>query len=397
MEDNKLAPRFSRFQNVVLCSITLIFVLFIGLFIPNKYRFMGVIVFLLGLPLIGITVVSTAKKLSVLHCLNVWISIISTAILFLLVPAIMTISYFSHLNDYRTSIPSDNCIQFRINANVKKTGGSGNVGNEWSYKHAINSNQFKSGEIIELNIKNPFTITSTITENDDINDVGTTTSGEYSFSVFGNYSEEIVITNSVRVDERGGRRNSGAYALFSVEYTINRVLPEDYSFFDVYFFTESQTENSFLWGVLFLGLGSLLFIAILFYAYKKRMIKIESERKAEEERKFQAEKRAFIAYLDGRSLRDVAGVPESIRYENGIPVDNNNAEYGSFTVYLSHNGKCYHGQKGCSSAYLPTHFFKAKQHYKPCSKCCYRYYDIPEWHEKYMSLKVSAQKFGIEE
>ncbi len=398
MKDKNLTPRFSRFQYVVLCVISLIFMFFIMLLIHDKNCFREVIVFLLGGPLIGIVVVSTSKNLSILHKkTNAWIDINFTAILFLLAPAIMIFTYYSHLNDYRTSIPSNNCIPFCINANVKRIEGSGSVGNDWNYKHAINSNPFKSGGIVELNIRNPFTITSTFTENDAIDDVGTTTSEEYSFSEFGDYTEEIVITDSVRVDERGGRSNSGSYVVFSIEYTLNRVLPEDYSFFDVYFFAKSKPENSFLRGILFLGLGSILFIAILFYISKKRMIQFEIERKREEERQFQAEKRAFISSLDGRSLRDVAGVPTYIRYENGVPIDNNDAEYGSFTVFLSHSGKCFHGKKGCSSAFLPTHYFIAKQHYKPCSKCGCRYYDIPEWHVKYLTLKKSAQKFGIEE
>ena len=397
MKYNNHPQKYSRFQYAVLCAIALGFVFFITRFIPDKYRFAKTMVFLLGVPLICIVVISTTKSFSVLRNINAWISIVFTAILVLLVPAMMTVSYYSHLNDYRTSIPSNNCIPFRINANVKKTGGSGTVGNDWRYNHTINNIPFKNGEIVELNINNPFTITSTITENDAIDDVGTVTSEEYHFGESEDYTEEIVITNSVRVDERGGRNNSGAYAVFSVKYSINRVLPEDCSFFDVYFFTERQTDRFVLWVILFLGLGSILFIVFLLYANKRRKIELEAERKAEEERQFQAEKSAFIASLEGRNLRDVAGVPAHIRYKNGLPVDNNDTEYGSFTVYLSHNGKCFHGKKGCSSAYLPTHYFTAKRHYKPCTKCGYRYYDIPEWHVKYMALKLSAQKYEIEE
>ena len=358
--------------------------------------------------------------------MNNWKSIILTTILVLLIPAIMTVAYFFHLNDYLTSIPANNCVSCRIMASVKKTGGSGSVGNEWCYYHAINSTSFKDGEIVEINTKKPFTITSTIIESDSIDDIGKTTSNKFYFGKSGDYTEDIVVTNSVRVDERGGRKNSGAYALFSVNYVIKRVLPRDYAFFNVYFFTENQSVKNFLWGILFLEVGTISFIAFLFYAnnkrelqleaarkaeeeerraeqelrlqaQKERELQLEAERKAEEERQFQAKKSAFISSLEGRSLRDVAGVPVHIRYKNGFPVDNNDAEYGSFTVYLSRNGKCFHGKKGCSSAYLPAHYFTAKQKYIPCSKCNCRYHSIPAWHTKYMDLKFSAQLYGIEE
>ena len=139
------------------------------------------------------------------------------------------------------------------------------------------------------------------------------------------------------------------------------------------------------------------YIVFIIYSGKQKALRLEAERKAEEEQKFQAEKRAFIARLGGKSLRDAAGVPSHITYKNGKPVDNNNAEFGTFTVYLSNSGKCFHRYKGCCSAYRPTHLFTAKQLYKPCSKCSAHYYSIPEWHTRYLALKAEAHKYGIEE
>lgn len=317
---------YNGIQSLILWTIATLFILFITLFIPDKHRVVEVLIFLIGVPLMGILVVSTAINLRLLYNLDVWKSIIGTAIVVLLIPSIMTVIYYSHYNSYLTAIPENNRVAFRITADVKYTGGSGNVGNEWLYKHAINNTAFEDGEIVEVNVREPFIITSTITEIDGIDDIGLSTSEEYHFKKQSDYTEELVITNSVKVVERGGRKNSGAYATFSVKYHINRVLPADFTFFDVYFFADNQTERVLLWGVLFLGLGSILYVVFLIRAGKKREDQLAIERKAEEERKFQSERNAFITRLGGKRLRDVAGVPLNITYRDGKPVDNNNSE-----------------------------------------------------------------------
>ena len=396
MKSSNQDTGYNGFQQLILWSIIPLFLLFFTLFAPDNIA-VKILIFVIGIPLIGLAVVFTSSNLSLLYSFSAWKSIICSAILFLLIPAIMTATYYSHHNTYLTSAPSDNLISLRITADVKRTGGSGSLGDELSYKHEINNTSFKTGEVVEISTKKPFTITSTITEYDDVSDVGTTTSREYTLGRSGDYSEEISLSNNVKVAERGGRKNSGAYATFSVKYVISRVLPKDCTFFDIYFFTNNENESIFLWGVLLLGIGCIAFIAFVIYSGKKREAQLEAEKKAEEERKFQEEKRAFIASLRGRRLRDAAGVPPHIVYQNGKPIDNNNAEYGTFTVYLSSSGKCFHGSKGCCSAYRPAHYFTARRSYRPCSKCGCRYHNIPDWHTKYMELKTAARKYGVDE
>lgn len=316
--------------------------------------------------------------------------------------------YYLHYNSYVSYISSHNFETFRITIDTKRTGGSGSVGGEWSYQHYINNTKVKNGDIVEINIAEPFTITSTFTEHDSIDDVGSTTSKKFNFENNTGNQKSITITNSVKVSENGGRRNSGSYAKFLAEYKISKtntaknssiikILPVYFSFFDVYFFTRNTAETVILWGTLLFGLGNISYVVFLFRASKKRELQLEAERKAEEERKFQAEKREFIASLGGKSLRDFAGVPANIIYRNGKPVDNNNKEFGSFTVYLSSSGKCFHGTQGCCSAYRPYHFFDAKRYYRPCSKCYHIYREIPQWHTDYQNIKTTAHRYGIEE
>jgi hypothetical protein len=320
---------------------------------------------------------------------------ICTTIVVLIIPIITTIIYHTHSNNYLAAPPSNNKVYLSITASVKRIGGAGSVGNEWSYKNTINNTTFKSGEVVEISTKKPFFITSTITEHDSISDTGTATSKEYTFGKTKDYSKEIRISNNVRVDERGGRKNADAYALFTVNYTLQRVIPEDFTFFDVYFYTNNDSELYFLWGIPLLGVGCIAYIVLVIYLEKKRQTQLEAERKAEEERKFQQEKREFISSLHGKSLREVAGVPANITYKNGRPIDHNNEVYGSFTVYLSRNGNCFHGRKGCCSAYRPIHYIDAQSYYKTCSKCWPRYHGIPEWHTKYMELRAAARKYGV--
>ena len=126
-----------------------------------------------------------------------------------------------------------------------------------------------------------------------------------------------------------------------------------------------------------------------------------SKKRAEEERRkkeaqFLAEKQAFLARLNGRNIRDVAGVPNQLKLVNGLPIDNNDAKFGSYTVYRSLSGQCYHDKQGCCSARFPIHYFEARPWLAPCSKCCVKHREIPQWFFEYRSLKKQAEKYHID-
>lgn len=117
---------------------------------------------------------------------------------------------------------------------------------------------------------------------------------------------------------------------------------------------------------------------------------------AAEKAKFEAERQAFIEKIGDKRLRDIAGVPPRIRFTNaGYPVDNNDRAFGSYTVYISKSGRCYHQKPGCCSARNAEHFFKAKWIYSPCSKCCTRQMSIPAWYNEYNKLKNEAKRLNI--
>ena len=178
MKNDNQNLKYTRLQQLILWIIVPLFLLFITLLISNNTA-IKVLIFLIGLPFVGLIVVLTSIALSSLYGFSAWKSIICTAVIFLLIPAIMATIFYSHNHNYLTSAPSNNRVSLRITAVVKRTDGAGSLGNELSYKHKINNTLFETGEIVEISTKTPFTITSTIIEHDDISDVGTTTSQGY--------------------------------------------------------------------------------------------------------------------------------------------------------------------------------------------------------------------------
>lgn len=114
-------------------------------------------------------------------------------------------------------------------------------------------------------------------------------------------------------------------------------------------------------------------------------------------RKKEEEDRAnFIELLGGQTIREAAGVPEKVYFFEGLPKDNNNKKYGSYTKYLSKSGNCYHDKQGCCSAKYPTHAFRVAYRYKPCSKCCKSRVIIPDWYSKYEQLEKEASRLGVD-
>ena len=122
----------------------------------------------------------------------------------------------------------------------------------------------------------------------------------------------------------------------------------------------------------------------------------EKKRKEQERQEYEANKSQFILKLGGKSIREAAGVPNNIKFIDGLPRDNNNRQYGSYTVYLSTNGTCYHEKPGCCSAHRVAHAFLVINRYRPCSKCCRGSVIIPQWYTKYKELEKQCKKYDLD-
>lgn len=318
-----------------------------------------------------------------------WAALIITSIVILLIPVLMQIAYRSNKQVYLNTEPNDNSIAVKITYEINRTGGGGSIGNEWTYRHFINGTSFKSGDIVKLTYRTPFSITSRFVERDGISDIGEATSSEYTLSKNQNYKKIITIHQKVHVVEQGGRRNAGSYADFLVNYYVKRAVPTDMSFWELLLFKNEA------YGVVLIifGIAELLLVTyVLVNGIRKKQADEEADRKRKEE-EFIEERKAFIDNLRGRTIRDAAGVPKNIYFVNELPIDNNNLCYGTFTVYCSKSGSCFHQNRGCCSATIENHIFNVIHRYKPCSKCCTKHYEIPKWYKDYIDIKKKAVRY----
>ena len=426
---------FNKIQYVLLSIIAIAMIVILWIIIPITPVFIKIFLFIIISLIVFAVVFNFADSLHDIKKLSSTFAVISiTALVFLAFPIANRVVYKNHEEAYLKSLEAKNTIDdeskitIRITYSYVCTNRSGSIGNEWTNEHFFNNKMISSGDTIIIDANKSFQITTRFTEKDDIdlNDVGETTSSSYSFIKNGSILDRITIPQKVHVEERGGRKNAGATIDFFVTYTLNRIIPQkdtpSVKFFDALLYT----NNSFEYGLsiaLIVGhvLSVLAIVVTIVYGNKKRSFlekkeaqkKIEEdwnnkvqERKAREEEqkkiaeeerlRFEKEKTAFLTSLNGKSIRDVAGVPSSVRFINNLPKDNNNSLYGSFTVYYSSSGKCYHEKAGCCSARTPIHSFNAIKRYKPCSKCCKKQRTIPTWYNDYCELRRQANYYGIE-
>lgn len=319
-----------------------------------------------------------------------------TIIVFITFPLVISVICGIHKREYLLSYPTDNQISVKIVCDIDRIGGSGSIGNEWTYEHYLNDKEFEDGEIVTVSAKDFFSITSRFIEHDNsINDVGESTSQRYRYSDNDNYKKTIIISQKVHVVEQGGRRYAGSTADFNVIYKLKRVIPTTMSYWDVFLYTSNATE--YFLCVFLIGAQILFVVFIIFIVIngRDRQTQIEKQERHRREQEFLAEKAAFLERLQGQNIRQIAGVPDNVSFVNDFPVDNNDALYGSFTVYCSNNGSCYHDKMGCCSARKPAHYFDAKKKFRPCSKCCTKPKSIPKWYIDYTALKNQANYYQI--
>lgn len=381
----------------IFCVLLIVFIAFICLiwrFFPFSIPF-KVFVLCLGGAYIFYALVSFYTRIPYfISTTNSGKLIAIVCIVFLLFPSITNILYESSKQEYLSAITPNTVIGLKITYDVERTGGSGSIGSEWKYRHYFNDIQFKSGDILEIKASDAFTIRSRFIETDDaVSDVGETSSAPYTYHKFSTDSRQITIQNDVIVIENGGRRYAGSFAEFTATYHITLTVPPSISFWDIYFNT---ADISIRWVVLICQLICLAIVAYVIIGgnYKKKQI--DEKKRIALEKKKQEEKEAFIQSLNGKTIREIAGVPSNISYESGLPKDNNNQCFGSYTVYTTKSGSCFHRIAGCCSARFPIHSFIAMEKYKPCSKCGAINRPIPAWHKTYIELVKKCKEYSIE-
>ena len=407
MTDEKKQKTHDAFEMIILGVVSIVFDVLAWKMIPIN-TLLKFSLFCIVVPIAFGVVVLTFLNLSRINSFfTTQRALITTIISFLLIPLIMNLMYYNHKEVFLESYPQDENVSLRIVCAVEKTGGKGNVGGDGLYHHYINDQKIKSGEVVTIGVETPFHVKTRLVEMDEYSDIGMKTSPVYVFSSIKKYNEPFVVSQQIYVFENEGKRNAGAYAEFSVRYYFTRVLPVTMTFWNLFLLANNQAEY-LLCVCLCVGLVfSVLFIIFVNYlGYRKtekekiqelQQKKIAAEKeKALKEQEFTKRKEDLLNHLNGRTLRQAAGVPVNITFVNSLPKDNNDAPYGSFTVYRSKSGNCYHEREGCCSARYAIHFFNAKRQYKPCSKCCAVHRTIPQWYHEYVFLKAQAQKYKID-
>ena len=375
-------------------TVSLVFIALIWRMVPIHNLWKCVIVCLAGAWIFAIVVYFFVRLPYFIPKANNDLLITITCVVFLLFPSLINITHETNKQQYLSSITPDTIIGLKIDIDVERTGGSGSIGSEWKYKHYFNDIQFTSKQIMEVKASDPFTIRSRFMELDDkVNDIGETTSKQFKFYKDSQNNDEITIINNVFVMENGGKRYAGSSAEFDASYHVVLTTPPSMTFWDVYFNTQDNSTQKLL------VIGLLCCFGIIAYVIldgEQRESKLKEQEKLASEQKKKEARDTFINSLGGRTIREVAGVPVNIIYENGLPKDNNNQRFGSYTAYITKSGSCYHRLPGCCSARYPIHGFTAMKNYRPCSKCGASKFSIPSWHTSYIELVSKCNEYSVE-
>ncbi len=205
--------------------------------------------------------------------------LIIASIVFLLFPLLDNIVCAMHEKNYVKTYPLDDEITINVTCDVERIDGYGAVGNEWSYKHYLNDKEFKSGDVLTINVNTPFCIKSQIIEHDYIDDIGEATSQTYKYSTGHNYKiPRIVITQNVTVTEDGGRRYQGSFD-FKVTYTLERIISPSMNFWNMLLYTNDNFEYLFCSFLIVERVCSFLFVifVILFGKHRKNILKKQEQ------------------------------------------------------------------------------------------------------------------------
>ena len=201
---------------------------------------------------------------------NSWCSVVITMLIFVVIPLASNLTHNAHEKEYLLSYPPDDQISVEITYDIKRVKSTGSIGHEWTYQHFINGQEFENGETVSVNAKSLFSITSRFIEHDDINDIGETTSKQYRYSQNKTYQKTLTISQDVHVVEEGGKRYAGSTADFNVVYTLKRVIPSSMDFWDIFFYSSSNTTDFVCILLIVMQTLSAIFIVfVLVYGKKK--------------------------------------------------------------------------------------------------------------------------------
>lgn len=267
-EKNKFS--FSLIQSLLFCITSIIVVIFVWKLLPIHNIIKLCILLSFGSFILWI-VISFAAYISRLNIIRTsWQSVIITILMFLAVPVLLVVTHNIHEKEYLTSYPDDNQISVQITYEINRVNSSGSIGHDWTYHHFLNNQEFESGDIVTINAKSPFSITSRFVEHDSISDVGESSSKQYKYSQNDNYKKTLTISQKVHVTERGGRKYAGSTADFNVTYTLKRVVPPSIGFWGILLYTSNSIEFFVCISLIVLQILCIIFVVFVIINGKKK-------------------------------------------------------------------------------------------------------------------------------
>ncbi len=313
-------------------------------------------------------------------------------------------------------------ISTSVSLNCEQTNDD-NIGSELNYYFYINGTEVSNGSTVQINVLEPIQISVSIIEADPSHDDTGEVSDEFIVALCDLF-EGITFRWEVPISEHYGQYagNTADYAGSITLKTVNYYALSQSEKYHPPFYTIPlkpaepvkpipPNKEAFLYspleaikhsigGIALFCLFSFSLLLLIIFQTASALSKEQERQRIKQfskiqKQRFKEEKKNFINRVHGRSPSEICNIPNNIHFlQNGLPIDNNDTEFGSFTYYLSEHGTRYHKKIGCSSASIPCHAFKIDTYqYSPCSKCCRTEINIPEWYTEYQNLMLEAKHF----
>ena len=324
---------------------------------------------------------------------------------------------YIHSIDSGYDIDSSGAIPVIISVSKNRDAKAQYIGSEMSYSYTVNGTRVNNGTTMRINLFKEIVFQTEIREDDAASDdVGREkTSQTYTFL---DINKGIQLKQTVNVRERYGR-DAGHVDIYNVEYTIMptqtlKLSVSQREHFPQYPIMPSEPQKKEYKMSIFETIESIaavrtgiIIIFILFavgfmiYVYKIRQ---ENAKKMSQYKRsldeYEAEKESFAHSLAGKTIREVAGVPDFVFFtKDDLPYTiGDERKYGAFTVYVAPSGNCFHIEKLCcrSAGVRHVHMYRASQRYRPCNLCAKNYIiEKPSWDMKYLELKEKCKHYEI--
>ena len=321
--------------------------------------------------------------------------------------------YFHMQQDaYINKLPENGIITIRVNVNSIISDEYGNIGSSLKYEYKINDIEICDSATIDIAIDEPINISTKITEIDSIPDIGTDVYHMKPHKI-ADYIPQLIETRYIRVNESGGRSNSGSYAIFKVTYSLSRVIPDDVNILEIDPITPSakklisKKKMLDLASFIILTVGFIFFIAFFIQKRgKSNEAKSNSSKKVIDRGKnldisngkdaifdntidFSQKRKECIEKYRIHSLHEWTGAPNDIHFtQNGKIYKGIYSEkypYGELTVFVSSTGNRFHKKYVCGTGVACEAFciYDVWQYgYSPCQRCAKNivYSKVPEWY-----------------